>query len=60
MGRLQPELQRLAALAGLDALSLKNAKANRVARLRGYGNALCAEQAIAWVQVCMDEIDGRK
>jgi hypothetical protein len=53
MGSLQPELRRLAELAGLDRKSLDQAKAFRVQGLRGYGNALNAEAARIFIESTM-------
>lgn len=50
MGKLSPEQRRLAELAGLDAASLKRAKAYRVGTLRGYGNAINVEAAAAFIE----------
>ena len=54
LGNLSPELQGLAELAGLDAPSLKRAKQYRVQQLKGYGNAIVAPAAEAFVRACMD------
>ena len=54
MGRLRPELRRLAEVAGLDGGSLKRAKANRTGRLKGYGNAIVPELAVEFIQAAME------
>ena len=53
LGALSPELQRLAEVAGLSSASLKRAKAYRVGALRGYGNAINASAAIAFIESCL-------
>jgi site-specific DNA-cytosine methylase len=47
-------LGRLCALAGADRDSLKRAKAYRVGTLKGYGNAISPEPAIAFIESWMD------
>lgn len=54
MGSLQPELRRLAELAGLDGKSLERAKRNRIVRLQGYGNAINAEAAREFIGSVME------
>jgi len=54
MGSMQPELRRLAEMAGLHGRSLKRAKGNRTGRLKGYGNCIVAPQAEAFVRAYMD------
>lgn len=50
MGRGQPGFQRLAAIA----------RANRVGRLKGYGNAIVPQVAAVFLQVVMEIIPPRK
>ena len=50
MGVMSPELQRLAEVAGLSSASLRNAKAYRTSALRGYGNAINAAAAQAFIE----------
>jgi hypothetical protein len=54
MGRLSAEHRELAKLAGLSPVSLRQAKANRVGRLRGYGNAIVPEQAAEFIGAVME------
>jgi len=54
MGTLQPELRRLAEVAGLDGKSLARAKAHRIGSLKGYGNAIVAEAATEVIAAFMD------
>jgi transposase len=54
MGRLSPEQRELAKLAGLSPASLKKAKANRVGRLRGFGNAIVPQEAAEFVASFLD------
>jgi len=54
MGDLSPELQRLAAVAGLSKASLKRAKQFRVGSLRGYGNAINAIAAQAFIESILE------
>ena len=54
MGTLQPELCRLAEVAGLDGKSLARAKAHRIGSLKGYGNAIVAEAAAEVIAAFMD------
>lgn len=49
MGSLSAEQRRLAEMAGLNGASLARAKRYRVASLHGYGNAINAEAAIAFI-----------
>lgn len=56
MGKLSPEQQRLACLAGLDAQSLKRAKRYRVATLRGYGNAIVPDAAAAFIRIFAEAV----
>ena len=56
LGRLRPELRRLAADAGITGKTLKQAKANRTGRLRGYGNAICAPLAAVFVETVMEAL----
>jgi DNA (cytosine-5)-methyltransferase 1 len=57
MGTLSPELRRLAEMAGLDAASLKRAKAYRVGALRGYGNAINPWQAAEFIRAAREAIE---
>nr|WP_241017124.1 DNA cytosine methyltransferase [Paraburkholderia sp. Ac-20342] len=57
MGKLSPELRRLAELASLDGASLKRAKAYRVGTLRGYGNAINVEAAAEFIRASREAID---
>jgi hypothetical protein len=41
-------------VAGIDGNSLKRAKAYRVGTLRGYGNAISPEPAIAFIESWRD------
>jgi DNA (cytosine-5)-methyltransferase 1 len=50
MGKLSTGLRRLVEVAGLDAASLKRAKAYRVGSLRGYGNAINPHQAAEFIK----------
>jgi DNA (cytosine-5)-methyltransferase 1 len=50
MGALPPELRRLAELAGLFGDSLKRAKNYKTSSLKGYGNAINAEAAKAFIE----------
>ena len=59
LGRLSPEQQRLADLAGADGASLRRAKANRVGRLRGYGNAIIPQVAAAFIETYQQDRDER-
>lgn len=54
MGQMPPELVRLAKMAGLDSKSLARAKSYRIAGLKGYGNALNAKAAQAFVEAVME------
>jgi DNA (cytosine-5)-methyltransferase 1 len=54
MGALSPEQGRLAGLARLDGASLARAKRYRTGTLRGFGNAINAEQAIAFIECVME------
>lgn len=54
MGTLQPELRRLAEVAGLDGKSLARAKAHRIGSLKGYGNAIVPEAAAEVIAAFMD------
>lgn len=47
-------LERLCTVAGADRDSLKRAKAYRVGTLKGYGNAISPEPAIAFIESWMD------
>ncbi|WCM21429.1 DNA cytosine methyltransferase [Paraburkholderia bryophila] len=57
MGVLGPELRRLAKVAGLDAASLKRAKAYRVGALRGYGNSINPWQAAEFIRAAREAIE---
>jgi DNA (cytosine-5)-methyltransferase 1 len=57
MGKLSTEQQRLAEVAGLDAASLKRAKAYRVGTLRGYGNAINPHQAAEFIRATREAIE---
>jgi DNA (cytosine-5)-methyltransferase 1 len=54
MGKLSPRLQELAALAGLDARSLKEAKAYRRVELHGQGNAIVPQAAAHFIASYME------
>jgi DNA (cytosine-5)-methyltransferase 1 len=54
MGAMSPELRGLAGLAGLSSESLKRAKQCRVQQLKGYGNALNAQAAQAFIEAVME------
>ena len=54
MARMQPEVRRLAEMAGLSNYSLKRAKSFRIGSLRGYGNALCAPVAQGFIEAYME------
>jgi DNA (cytosine-5)-methyltransferase 1 len=54
MGSMQPELRRLAEMAGLHGRSLKRARGNRTGRLKGYGNCINLPQAEAFIEAYMD------
>jgi DNA (cytosine-5)-methyltransferase 1 len=56
MGALSPEQGRLAGVARLDGASLARAKRYRTGSLRGYGNAINAEQAIAFIEAVTQSI----
>ena len=58
MGKLGAEQRRLAEMAGLDAASLKRAKAYRVGTLRGYGNAINPIQAAEFIRASREAIEG--
>ena len=53
MGTLSAGLGELAVLAGADSRSLRDAQRYRVGSLRGYGNAICVEQAEGWMRAVM-------
>lgn len=53
MGKLCPGVRGLAEVAGLDAASLKRAKAYRIGALRGYGNAIAPELAAEFIRAVM-------
>ena len=59
MGRLGPWERERAEVAGLDRRSLKEAKANRIGRLRGYGNAIVPGLAAVFVRAAMDALEPR-
>ncbi len=59
LGRLQPELRRLAEVAGLSGRPLTRAKGNRVGRLRGYGNAIVAEVAAEFIAAYRESLAAR-
>ena len=54
MGQMPPELRRLAKMAGLDSKSLARAKSYRIAGLKGYGNAINAQAAQAFIEAVME------
>lgn len=54
MGSMSPRLSRLAEVAGLDKHSLKRAKEWRISGLRGYGNAINAKAAQAFIEAVME------
>lgn len=54
MGQLQPGVRDLAEVANRDARNLASAKANRVGRLKGYGNAIVATQAAEFIKAFME------
>jgi hypothetical protein len=54
MGKLNPRLRELAALAGLDGRSLREAKAYRRAELHGQGNAIVPEAAAHFIASYME------
>lgn len=63
LGKLSPELRRLAEVAGLDAASLRRAKGYRIECLKGYGNAIVPQQAALFVEAymaCRDSISARE
>lgn len=55
MGAMPPELRGLAELAGLSGDSLKRAKQYRVQQLKGYGNAINAQAATAFIQAAFSD-----
>ncbi|WP_454862505.1 DNA cytosine methyltransferase [Paraburkholderia fungorum] len=57
MGKLSTWLRRLVEMAGLDAASLKRAKAYRVGTLRGYGNAINPHQAAEFIRAAREAIE---
>ena len=56
MGKLSTGLRRLVEMAGLDAASLKRAKAYRVGSLRGYGNAINPHQAAEFIRAAEEAL----
>ena len=54
MGSIPPELRRLAEMAGLDRQSLAGAKKYRTGALSGYGNAIVAPLAAAFIGSIID------
>ncbi|CAE6839484.1 hypothetical protein R75777_07000 [Paraburkholderia nemoris] len=58
MGKLSTGLRRLVEMAGLDAASLKRAKAYRVGTLRGYGNAINPHQAAEFIKAASEATEG--
>jgi len=54
MDSIPPELRRLAEMAGLDQQSLAGAKKFRTRSLKGYGNAIVAPLAAAFIGSIMD------
>jgi hypothetical protein len=50
MGAMSPKLRGLAELAGLSKDSLKSAKRYRNQQIKGYGNAINAQAAIAFIE----------
>ena len=54
VGAMSPELRGLAELAGLSGASLKAAKAYRTGSLKGYGNAINAKAAQAFIECVME------
>jgi DNA (cytosine-5)-methyltransferase 1 len=59
MGTMRPELRELAEMAGLDKQSLAAAKAHRIGSLKGYGNAIISEVAVAFILAYMDYLNDR-
>lgn len=56
MGTLSAGVEQLVDLAGCDARSLRDAKRYRVGSLKGYGNAICIEQAEGWMRAVMGTV----
>jgi hypothetical protein len=54
MGTLGAGLERLCVVAGADKDSLGRAKAYRIGTLKGYGNAISPEPAIAFIETWRD------
>lgn len=56
MGTLSAGVEQLVDLAGCDARGLRDAKRYRVGSLKGYGNAICVEQAEGWMRAVMSVV----
>jgi hypothetical protein len=56
MGTLSAGVGQLVDLAGLDGRSLRDAKRYRIGSLKGYGNAICVEQAEGWMRAVMSVV----
>ena len=56
MGTLSAGVEQLVDLAGVDASDLRHAKRYRVGSLKGYGNAICVEQAEGWMRAVMSVV----
>ena len=54
VGKLGPELERVAGLAGLSKESLRKGKSHRIASLKGYGNAIVPVLAAEFVMAFME------
>ena len=55
MGSMHPRLRGLAEMAGLDKASLKRAHDYRVQGLKGYGNAINAKAAQAFIECLIEK-----
>ena len=53
MGKLPPDLRRLAEMAGLDGASLRRAKRHRIGAVAGYGNAIVPQVAAVFIKAVM-------
>lgn len=53
MGKLSPDVKRLAEMAGLDGASLRRAKRHRIGAVAGYGNAIVPQVAAAFIKAVM-------
>ena len=53
MGKLPPDIRRLAEMAGLDGASLRRAKRHRIGAVAGYGNAIVPDVAAAFIRAVM-------